>query len=143
MMAFNVLIASLGINLYRHTCKALQTSVVSADAPQKACCCVGGTDESVCAMPAHQNKSEDNKDNKKDSNPDDCCEDEVQLFQTDVFSAEFKFKNELPTFVFALPQTISYEIAPVFIKEQVISFSDSSPPVAGKHRVILHQSFLL
>lgn len=142
LMAFNVLIASLGINLYRHTCNALQTSMVSAEATQKSCCCTGGTNESACAMPAHQSESKGNEDNKK-PNPDDCCQDEVQLFQTDVFSAKFELKNEFTSFAVALPQLYCVDIVPVFVKEQVISFSDSSPPVSGKHRIILHQSFLL
>ena len=142
-MAFNILIASVGINIFKHSCQTLQTTSVSAFSSEEAsCCCTGGTNEASCSMPDHQSQAHD-KNTPPSKGEDDCCKNEVTSLKTEVFTSKFKLIPQSIIGILPVLTTSFEEVKAVFLEKNTTSFTDSSPPLTGQQQIILHQAFLL
>lgn len=142
-MAFNILIASVGINVFKHSCQTLQTTSVSAFSSKEAsCCCTGGLNESSCSMPDHQSQAH-SKNTPTSKGEDDCCKSEITPLKAEVFTSKLKINPQ--SFIGVLPvlSTSIEEVIAIFLEENTTSFTDSSPPLTGRQQVILYQAFLL
>lgn len=143
-MAFNILMVSVGINVFKHSCQALQTTSVSAFSSEAtSCCCTGGTNEASCSMPDHQSQADDEK-NSPTKGDNDCCTNEVTSLKAEVFTSKFKLIPQSIIGVLPAFNNSFEEIIAVFVEENTTSFTDSSPPpLTAQQQVILHQAFLL
>ena len=138
ILIFNILIASVGVSLYHHSCTMSGEVHTSFYLPKATECCEMDKKE-------YHHQQEADGCCEEEEKKEDCCHHHSYFVKADLegnsishFSFQFLNVFSLPTFYDTnlLVYLPSIEDTPLF-------FTDSSPPSAGRLLVIQNQSFLL
>ena len=131
-MAIQVLFASTGFAMYEHFCKVKGSTTYSLSVPKKSCCSV-----------------------KKEVKPDEkqsvlkrakCCSDQVTYHKITPSASQghkIDFQNPLLADIHPSVCTFTHTHASETTSENNLLYSNSSPPLSGRNRIIFVQSFLI
>ncbi|MCC5944647.1 MAG: hypothetical protein JJT94_06900 [Bernardetiaceae bacterium] len=147
-MALQLLLSSWGVLFYTHTCNMREINQFSLFQEIEDCC--SSAEPTSCAMASGDSDSVLRFLTFIDESAEDqsCCDTSTELYQLDsetyllngislpYFMAEFVL---FPSFYFSL---FAYTEASISTQE-ILCFSDSSPPLYGMALRIRQQSFLL
>jgi hypothetical protein len=134
-MAFQVLFASTGFSMYEHFCKIKGAKTYSLSIPKKSCCSI--------KSPRTALKSTSKSSSIKRSK---CCSDHVTHYKINPNSLKGKqidFKSPVLVFEANLTPTYDYTQADTNIAYLSLPYTSNAPPIAGRERIILIQSFLI
>ena len=131
-MAFQVLFASTGFAMYEHFCKIKGLTTYSLSAPKKSCC-------SVKKSSSEQSKKPILKRAK-------CCSDQISLCKISPNASQgvkIEFKTPSLVWVYTPVFTYAYTHTSENISFNILHYSNSTPPLSGKNRLVFIQSFLI
>ncbi len=132
LMAFQVLFASTGFAMYEHFCKIKGSTTYSLSTPKKSCCSV---------------KNSSSKHSKKSIlRRVKCCSDQVTHYKISPNASQgVKTDFQTPSLAWVntpIP-TYSYAYTTENISFNTLHYSNSSPPLSGRDRLVFIQSFLI
>ena len=131
-MAFQVLFASTGFTMYEHFCKVKGSTTYSLSAPKKSCCSV-----------------------KKEVKPDEkqsvlkrakCCSDQITYHKISPSASQghkIDFQSSSLAYIHTSVCSFTRTQASETISENILLYTNSSPPISGRNRIIFVQSFLI
>ena len=131
-MAFQVLFASTGFAMYEHFCKIKGSTTYSLSTPKKSCC-------SVRNSSSGQSKKVILKRAK-------CCSDQVSHYKISPNASQgvkIDFKTPSLAYIPTLVYVFNHIQASETFSENNLLYSNSSPPLSGRDRIIFVQSFLI
>lgn len=138
LLAALVLTSSAGVPLYKQTCLMMDAEKLTFfQAPD--CCPTKKTTATKC----HHKKQKHSK--SLHIKPTKCCDLSVDFIKVELQSGstnkvDIKWNNV----AILLPYTLDYlQSTPSFFTPAKYFYTDVSPPLSGKHRIIQKQSFLL
>ena len=132
LMAIQVLFASTGFAMYEHFCKIKGSTTYSLSAPKKSCC-------SVKNSSSGQSKKLILKRAK-------CCSDQVSHYKISPNASQgvkIDFKTASLADIHQPVCTFKHIQASENISENNLLYSNLSPPISGRNRIIFVQSFLI
>ena len=131
-MAFQVLFASTGFAMYEHFCKIKGSITYSLSAPKKSCCSV---------------KKQSTENTKKlILKRAKCCSDQVSYYKISPNASQgvkIDFKTPSLAYIPTLVYVFNHIQASETFSENNLLYSNSSPPLSGRDRIIFVQSFLI
>lgn len=131
-MAFQVLFASSGFAVYEHFCKIKGATTFHLSAPKKICCSL-----------KKGNKSDEKQSFLKRKK---CCSDQIsyhKISPTASHEYKFDFKNPLLAYSPVPICAFSYRQGIETIFKNNLLYSNSSPALSGRDKIIFLQSFLI
>ena len=131
-MAFQVLFASTGFTMYKHFCKIKGSIAYSLSTPKKSCC-------SIKNSSSGQSKKLVLKRAK-------CCSDQVTYHKISPDASQghkIDFQNLSLADIHPPVCTFTHIQASETISENILLYTNSSPPISGRNRIIFVQSFLI
>ena len=131
-MAFQVLFASTGFAMYEHFCKIKGSTTYSLSAPKKSCCSV---------------KKQSTENTKKlILKRAKCCSDQVSHYKISPNASQghkIEFQNPSLADIHTPVCTFTHTQVSETISENILLYSNSSPPLSGRRKLIFVQSFLI
>ena len=131
-MAFQVLFASTGFAMYEHFCKIKGSKTYSLSAQKKSCCSV--------------KNSSSGQSNRAIFKRVKCCSDQVSHYKIspNAFQGvKIDFKTPSLAWVNTPVSTNSHADTSENISFNTLHYSNSAPPLSGRDRLVLTQSFLI
>ena len=131
-MAFQVLFASTGFAIYEHFCKIKGSTTYSLSAPKKSCCSI--------------KKSSSEQSKKLILKRAKCCSDQISLYKISPNASQgVKIDFKTPSLAWVHIPVFNYVCTRTGenISFNTLHYSNSAPPLSGKDRLVLIQSFLI
>lgn len=131
-MAFQVLFASTGFSMYEHFCKIKGAKTYSLSTPKKSCC-------SAKKLNAEQTKKSTLKRAK-------CCSDQVSHYKINTNAAQsLKINVQIPALAWMSSPIFDYSFTHnrETLSFNILHYSNTSPPISGRDRLVFIQSFMI
>jgi exosortase/archaeosortase len=131
-MAFQVLFASTGFAVYEHFCKIKGVKTYRLSTSKKLCCSV--------------DKGINSKQKQSVLKTTKCCSDQITYHKISPNASQghkIDFQNLSLAYVPSSVCAFTYTQVSEIISENYLIYSNSSPPLSGRDRIIFLQSFLI